>query len=188
VSALVVAKLGGSLFDLPDLRDRVGKWVAGLGGRRVLLVPGGGAAADVVRRLDEIHHLGEERAHWLALRMVSVNACFLSGLLGVPTVTRADGFAHPLAVLDVFAFCRYDEDGALEHSWRVTSDSVAARVAAVAHGELVLLKSTDLSAGMNWVEASDAGLVDAAFGKIVARTGIAVSWVNLRACEFNSTR
>src|SRR4051812_40903280 len=127
---LTVAKVGGSLYDLPDLRQRLGAWISGSGGR-VLLVPGGGAAAGVVRHLDRAHALGEEAAHWLALRSLTVNAHFLGGLLGSRVVgTPGD---EDLAVLDAHAYCLADEarPGALPHSWQATSDAVAARVAEV---------------------------------------------------------
>src|SRR5687768_5997933 len=103
---LTMAKVGGSLFDLPDLRERLVRWAASVEDR-ILLVPGGGEAADVIRRLDRVHHLGESPAHWLAIRMMQVNACFLAELLGVPVVESADAHAGwRIAVLDAYAFCR----------------------------------------------------------------------------------
>src|SRR5262245_62868008 len=113
---LTVVKVGGSLFDLPDLGPRLRRWLGQLPAGEVLLVPGGGATADVVRAFDRVHHLGEEAAHWLALRAMSVNAALLESLApGVP-------------VLDALAFARDDEGrpGRLPHCWAVTSDSVAA--------------------------------------------------------------
>src|SRR5262249_50947889 len=77
----VVVKVGGSLYDLPGLGARLRAWLERLPSREVLLVPGGGPAADVVRDLDRLHRLGEEAAHWLALRALSVNARFLAALL-----------------------------------------------------------------------------------------------------------
>src|SRR5581483_10984790 len=80
---LVVVKIGGSLLDLPDLGPRLKKWLE-QSAATVLVVPGGGAAADAVRRLDQLHRLGESRAHWLALRAVQLNASLLGDLLGAP--------------------------------------------------------------------------------------------------------
>ena len=176
---LVIAKVGGSLYDLPDLADRLRTWV-GTVGRSVLLVPGGGDGADVIRRLDRLHGIGEAAAHWLALRVLSVNARFLAGLLQVPV--QPDVRAAGLAVLDPFAFCQADEGrpGALPHRWDVTSDTVAARAAEVANAELVLLKSVALSPSMSWGDAAAAGVVDVMFPAVAARAGLQVDWVNLR--------
>jgi hypothetical protein len=70
----------------------------------------------------------------------------------------------------------------------VTSDSIAARAAGVTGRELVLLKSSDLPAGMMWTEASRARLVDEAFAEIVSDNRVRVSWVNLRARDFAPRR
>ena len=190
MSSLLVAKVGGSLFDLSDLRDRIRVWQSRLAGSPVLLVPGGGRAADAVRCLDLAHQLGEANAHWLALRALAVNAHFLSALLGIEVISTPVQLNGPIAVLDAHAFSQMDEAkiGALEHSWRVTSDSVAARVAAVVGGHLVLLKSTDLPVGMSWNEASRAGLVDEAFSSVVTDNRVRVLWINLRAAEFAPRR
>lgn len=179
---MTVAKVGGSLFDLPDLRPRLTRWLDGVG-PPVVLVPGGGAAADVIRHLDRVHQLGEEQAHWLALRTLTVNAHFLAGLLGVPVVPAATEPVAPLAVLDPHDFCRGDDcrPGALPHCWHVTSDSIAARVAEVSGARLVLLKSVDLPAGMGWEAAGADGLVDEMFAARVGRARPRVDWVNLRS-------
>jgi len=189
MTPVVVAKVGGSLFDLPDLRERLARWAAGVQAGRILFVPGGGEAADVIRRLDRVHHLGESAAHWLAIRMMAVNAHVLAALLGVPVTGSArQPAATPVAVLDAHAFCRDDEGGpgAVEHSWRVTSDSIAARVATFLGGQLVLLKSVELPDGYTWEAAASAGLVDEAFPGVVRRHPVSVTWVNLRRPGQNS--
>jgi aspartokinase-like uncharacterized kinase len=179
---LVVAKVGGSLFDLPDLGERLRQWV-GNADASVLLVPGGGAGADVVRQLDDAHRIGEEQAHWLALRVLTVNAHFLSALLDAPVQSRPGDPNPPLAILDPHAFCLGDEEcpGALPHSWHVTSDSIAARVAERSDARLALLKSIGLPSEDTWETAGHGGLVDEMFAGIVARAGLRVEWVNLRA-------
>ena len=62
-----VIKLGGSLLDAADgpTRFAVG-WHRQPPMRNVLIV-GGGALADAVRRWDRIHRLSPSDAHWLAI-------------------------------------------------------------------------------------------------------------------------
>ena len=87
-------------------------------------------------------------------------------------------------VLDVYAFAREDEGrpGRLPHAWAVTSDSLAARVAAVAGAdELVLLKSAAIPPGLPRDEASRRGLVDEHFPYAIGEYPIRA--VNLRAWE-----
>ncbi|HKB03165.1 MAG TPA: hypothetical protein VKD90_13145 [Gemmataceae bacterium] len=187
MTPLVVAKVGGSLFDLPDLRDRLLTWAAAAEAKHVVLVPGGGESADVIRRLDRVHGLGESAAHWLAIRMLTVNAHFLAELLDVPLIESVSPPGESrVVVLEPHAFCRADEGqpAAVGHSWSVTSDSIAAWVAAVAGGPLVLLKSMDLPDGVSWEKAAASGLVDDALAHVIRVHDLAVSWVNLREPVF----
>jgi aspartokinase-like uncharacterized kinase len=186
--APVVVKVGGSLFDLPGLGGRLADWLGTLRRREVILVTGGGAAAEVVRTLDRIHQLGEETSHWLALRSLGLTARVLAALLPGSAVVGQLSECPPLwragdvPILDPFAFATDDEGrpGALPHRWDVTSDSLAARVAlVVAARELVLLKSVAIPPGLDWNEAGRCGYVDAYFPTAV-RQGLAARAVNLR--------
>jgi aspartokinase-like uncharacterized kinase len=173
-----VVKVGGSLFDLPDLGERLRHWLAGdaiPAGHRILLVPGGGPTTDVIRALDRRHGLGDEKAHWLALRALTLNAHVLADLLtGVAVVGDPERIAEGgerVCLLDAHAFACLDErrhGRRLPHTWDVTSDSVAARVAIVTGATaLVLLKSMALPAGVSWDEAGRLGLVDPLFATVL---------------------
>lgn len=186
----LVVKVGGSLYDLPDLGPRLRSWLAAAG-PRPLLVPGGGPTADVIRSFDTSHRLGEEASHWLALRALALNAHFLAALVpGAAVVERLEDCPAVwqrggIAVLDAHAFALADEQrpGRLPHRWDVTSDSLAARVASVAGApQLVLLKSVSIPDGVAWSEAAQRGLVDPYFAQALAerRSLFGVTAVNLR--------
>jgi aspartokinase-like uncharacterized kinase len=191
-SAAVVVKVGGSLYDLPDLGSLLGRWLDELAAPAVL-VPGGGPVADVVRDLDHRHRLGEEAAHWLALHALMLNAYFLAALLRErkPAVTGAivdwPGLWQRgmLPVVDAYAFARADEvlSDHLPHCWQATSDSVAARVALVAGARrLVLLKSVTIPAGVPWEEAARQGAIDPLFAQVL-HGAVEVRAVNLRTWQ-----
>jgi 5-(aminomethyl)-3-furanmethanol phosphate kinase len=189
---VAVVKVGGSLYDWSDLGRRLRDWLrAHCAEVRVLLVPGGGPLVDVIRDLDRRHALGEECCHWLALRVLSLNAHWLATLLPSACVVadvaecRRAWEQHQLPILDVHEFARTDEQNAdhLPHSWRVTSDSLAARVAVVLRARLlVLLKSTTIPAGIGWEEAGRLGLVDEMRDTVLRTTHAAlqVRAVNVR--------
>src|SRR5439155_14989685 len=134
---LSVVKVGGSLFNLPDLGPRLARWLASNRLDTILLVPGGGPTADVVRSFDRCQGLGEEVAHWLALRALTLNGHFLCQVLPRCRMVTAPRALPPggVGVLECHAFALNDEKeaGHLPHSWSATSDSVAARVARVAN-------------------------------------------------------
>ena len=129
-TSLLVAKVGGSLYDLPDLGMRLNDWLAKVESSRTLLMPGGGPTADAVRILDHTHRLGEETSHWLALRALSLNAHFLAQLLPhAPLLPRLpdhlDTSHH--YILDPLPFFQDDEQhpDRFPHLWTATTPTSA---------------------------------------------------------------
>lgn len=179
---MIVVKVGGSLFDHPRFAAGLREWVAALK-PPVLIVPGGGGFAEAVRRLDALHRLGDEAAHWLALRAVTLSGHLLKELLPGAVVIQQPGQPFRLGVLDGFVFAQRDEgfSGSLPHSWDATSDSLAARAAAVFRAaRLVLLKSVGLPANTPWADAAAGGRVDRHFPTAVDGFDGRVEWVNFR--------
>jgi len=171
---MIVAKVGGSLYDWPNLGAALTAWLA-IQPESVLIFPGGGEAADAVRAWDRVHSLGEEHAHWLAIRSLSLGAYFLQRLLPHMTTVEA-----PLpGILDPYPY--FCTQSGPPHLWSVTTDSLAAWVAIqCAASKLALLKSTDIPVSSSWKEASGAGFVDGYFPTMLASSGLRVESVNLR--------
>lgn len=176
----IIAKIGGSLFDWPELKSRLHAWLVQQEDHHVLLIPGGGDLADGIRRLHVTHRLEETTSHWLAIRTMTVHAHFLGHLCQLPVISRIDEqLGH--AVIDVYPQLLADETSThpLPHSWKVTSDSIAAHIAWRFNSELVLVKSADVPVG-DWESLAEHGFVDRFFPEIIAQTGISVRCVNLR--------
>ena len=170
---MIVVKVGGSLFDHPRLGPGLTAFLDHFT-EPVVLVPGGGLVANTVRTLDRLHHLGEETAHWVALRSLGVTAEFLERLLPKREHIR---------VLDVVAFAIADDrkPDALPHAWSVTSDSLAARAATVlGAARLVLLKSVAIPAGTAWEDAAKRGWVDNHFPVAIRKSSLAVEAIQFR--------
>jgi aspartokinase-like uncharacterized kinase len=127
----VVVKLGGSLCSqVPDL-------VAGLLAceRPLLIVPGGGLFADVVRKLQ----VDDDSAHWMAIAAMDQYGWFIvsQGIMATTLLKVPD---RPVVFLP---YCSLRQHDPLPHSWDVSSDSIAAWVADFLRLDLVLLKSVD---------------------------------------------
>lgn len=156
-----VVKLGGSLFEYDGLASALRRWLAepppmGLPpfGTTIFLA-GGGELADAIRRADARHSLGEEASHWLCVQLLGVTARMLARLLceadlinAFDELRRRLGEPSPgVLVFDPGEFLRSWEPKlageCLPHTWRTTSDSIAARLAEVLAADLVLLKSAD---------------------------------------------
>ncbi len=140
-----VIKVGGSLGRGSGLRDlcrRLGE----LGGRHaLLLVPGGGVFADVVREHDERLDLGRDASHWMAIAAMEQYGHVLARLApGAATADSEEGARRALAGAGVTVLLPYrwlTAADPLPHDWEVTSDSIAAWVTRVCGARrLVLLK------------------------------------------------
>jgi aspartokinase-like uncharacterized kinase len=184
----VVIKVGGSLYNRPDLRERLNAWLNCEVTEPALLVPGGGPFVETLRDLDAKQKLGEEAAHWLALRMLALNAHFLLQLLpDAVLVSDLESCTcvwrrNLLGVLDALAFAQSDDGchGSLPHTWEITSDSIAARAARLLGARnLILLKSADDPTQGDWVEAGRRGYVDPYFARAIGNE-FSVKAVNLR--------
>ncbi|RLF21502.1 MAG: hypothetical protein DRM97_06580, partial [Thermoprotei archaeon] len=126
-----VFKIGGSLMRHTDELKALLKMLEALckEGRELVIVPGGGPFADVVRDLQDELRYDDETAHWMAIKSMEVYGVYLSGLLSDTTlcetleeIERAwkEGI---LPILLPFKLLRKHD--VLPKSWRVTSDSIA---------------------------------------------------------------
>ena len=189
--SIAVLKLGGSLLDLPDLSGRLQTVFNKLDGDRSLLICGGGEAADIVRRWHDRFGLSEERSHWLALEAIRLNQRLLLDLLPKLELVSNRAAAEStwqrdrIPLLDLAEFMRTEEASLdvhewLPHTWEVTSDSLAARVAGVLGARrLVLFKSTEVPGPT----ALAGEVVDPYFARALGTYGsdLKVEFVNLRA-------
>ncbi len=119
---MIVLKVGGSLFEeAPALLRRIASMQAD-----VLIVPGGGEFADMVRRIDRERGLTADAAHWMAILAMDEYAYYLSDKTGIElsgtlSAKKSIHIALPYEIIKA-----NDE---LPHSWDVTSDTIAAWIA-----------------------------------------------------------
>lgn len=197
---LWVVKLGGSLADWPDLR----RWVAALAAPRavdLLVVPGGGPFADQVRAAQARWRFDDRAAHRmavLAMEQYGLMLCALSRGKLVPAETpraiRAALSRGATPVWSARSLVFQDAAGArgIDESWDMTSDSLAAWIAARLKADcLVLVKSAPPPAGPSDLRAlARSGLVDRAFPRYAAggRFAVALVWREHRAAMARALR
>ena len=185
-----VVKVGGSLFELPNVSERLDIWLRKQSDAHHVLITGGGKLVDQVRQWHSINPWDEEQAHWLCIELMSVTARLLQlRIPQTPIINDVEQlrrrFTEPgCSIFDSFSWLRHGEPTAsgqpLPASWDVTSDSIAARLATVLRAnELVLLKSTSPSDQANLHQLAEAGFLDAAF-PVFAADIPAIRFVNLR--------
>jgi hypothetical protein len=127
----LIVKVGGSLYNqIPDIIP-----VIKASKRPLLLIPGGGPFADLVRRVK----VDNDTAHWMAVSAMEQYGLFIASF-GISTT---DFIITPLTTT-VFLPYRYLRlTDPLPHTWDVTSDTIAAWVAHALHLDLLILKSVD---------------------------------------------
>lgn len=140
-----VVKMGGSLLSAPHWPRLVAELVRMRSSRRrVLVVVGGGTIVEGLRTIDAAAPQRAEAIHFLAIDLLGTTARLVARALGLPLVVEPG--RETVAVLDAPVWlAAADRHGAqrqarLPVGWHVTSDSIAALVAADTGGDLLLAK------------------------------------------------
>jgi 5-(aminomethyl)-3-furanmethanol phosphate kinase len=161
----LVVKIGGGLLKaegLDGLRRGCAEALELARERSVLVVPGGGPFADVVRALDAQVGLGDDVAHRLALQAMDQLGVLLSPMLPGAELLRRLVAPRSLGLLVAASAFALRPD--VPESWDVTSDSLAVLAAgAIGAPEAILLKPVDGTA------------VDPYLPEAVRRTGVCVT-------------
>lgn len=135
----LVIRFGGSLLERPDwpeLAASLLEWP--LPGRPRTFVVGGGGIVEGLRGIDRVRPIDGRVAHRLAIDGMGITARLVAATLGLPLVTSP---GDRNALLDMAGWLAADpaRGDRIPASWSVTSDSLAAVVAAT--GDLLLVKS-----------------------------------------------
>ncbi len=146
VTRIHCIKIGGSLIsyteeliDLMQSLDRLSK------SYQLVIIPGGGPFANIVRDMYKQYDLSETAAHWMAILAMDQYGFFLSNLsentLTISSIDSAKELASTYKLVIILPFQVLYEQDPLEHSWDVTSDSIAAYIASLINADsLILLK------------------------------------------------
>jgi len=143
-----VLKVGGSLADHLTSMKRLCLELASLAkSYKLLVVPGGGRFADTVRDFDKTYGLSDTAAHRMAVLAMDQFGLFLSSITTNSSTfySLEEAKISPKGTLPVFLPSKlmFSKDP-LEHSWDVTSDSIAAYIAGVLRAKrLVLITDVD---------------------------------------------
>lgn len=141
---MIVVKLGGSLYNTPELK----RWLQILADSSIstpiVIVPGGGPFADQVREAQTLHHFNDTVAHHMALIAMKQFGLMLTALEAKCQPFNA---LKPEQALSVWL---PDDsllsDLVLSKSWDLTSDSLALWLASKLEAEqLFLIKHVQVS-------------------------------------------
>jgi aspartokinase-like uncharacterized kinase len=178
-SWFAVVKLGGSLASSPSLREWLDV-VAGAGGGRTVIVPGGGPFADAVRAVQRQQGFDDASAHRMALlameqygrMLIAMQPALSSAYIGSAVGSALARAGVPVWMPSAMVLARSD----IPASWDVTSDSLAAWLAAELRAAvLVLVKSVKvIEAQAAVTDLVGRGWVDPEFPRFAAAAGCPV--------------
>lgn len=143
-----VLKVGGSLAEDSTCLKKLCQKLSELAeAHRIVVVPGGGKFADTVRKVDMIFGLSDTVAHKMAILAMDQYGLFLSDITPNSCVSgvldEIEDSAKDKLPIFLPSQIMFSRDP-LEHSWDVTSDSIASYVASELHAEkLVLVTDVD---------------------------------------------
>lgn len=134
---MIVVKLGGSLYNTPELK----RWLQTLAdiskSTPIVIVPGGGPFADQVREAQTLHHFNDAAAHHMALVAMKQ-----FGLMLIALEAKCQPF-NPLMPEQALSVWLPEDsllsEAVLTHSWDLTSDSLALWLAAKLQAEQLFL-------------------------------------------------
>lgn len=143
-----VVKVGGSLAENPaNLRVLCRELTKQSKKHKILIVPGGGRFADKVREIDRAFGVSSTVAHRMAILGMDQFGLLLSDITRDSQTTYSLQMAKKLSadgILPILLPSRFMfREDRLEHSWDITSDSIAAHVALKVHAEKLIL-ATDV--------------------------------------------
>lgn len=147
-----VIKVGGSLFDVPQLPERLRAWLDAQSPAHNVLVAGGGMLVEQVRTWNAAEALDEAAAHWMCVDLLTVTAHLLHAWLPEIPFIEDDGLLFQRVNqpgVTIFGPARWMHHSEprlagtrLPANWETTSDAIAGRLAAALRAdEFVLLKS-----------------------------------------------
>lgn len=174
---MIIVKLGGSLFHSPLLQGWLDKLTQLSKTESIIIVPGGGPFADLVRQAQRQHHIDDGYAHHMALLAMSQ-----FGLLLLGRCRQARPYYYPTDTDD------NDQDAlsiwlpdsrllseSLDQSWHVTSDSLSLWLAKQLNAnKLTLLKHQRQPRSSSINQLIEQGSLDAGFSAQYAQAEVAI--------------
>jgi aspartokinase-like uncharacterized kinase len=175
----LVVKLGGSVLAQPRGVAAFIGWLdtaeADAGAASRLVIVGGGPVVEGIRTIDAANGFPPAASHWSAIDAMDSNARLVAAASGLRlTVSLPSPHDSGDRVLAPGRVLRIDEPAwpgtSLPVAWQVTSDSIAARIAAKLGAPLVLVKAappTVATTAGEWRRAAAEGYVDGFFPRVV---------------------
>ncbi|PPC90435.1 MAG: uridylate kinase [Methylobacter sp.] len=180
---MIVIKLGGSLLPTQSLVQCLECLERSFQNHAVIVVPGGGIFADQVRLSQQLLGFNDTAAHRMAILAMQQMAILLQALSPGFDIAPHLPEINPLEVGAGKLIWSPDierlDTAGIPASWEVTSDSLAAWLAAQLHAEeLIVLKSAAINPADSLQDLQAEGVLDSAFCRYAENVSGKISVLN----------
>lgn len=177
-----IVKLGGSLYHTAELKSWLTLLEQTALNESVVIVPGGGPFADMVRQAQQLHKFDNQHAHHMAILAMAQYGLMLQALLpsAVLVKTPAEVSSHcQLAIwLPDDQLLQVKE---ITQNWQITSDSLALWFAQqFPQSSLSLIKRVSAESG-DLNELSKKGIIDQGFTALFQQRPISTQLIHYQA-------
>lgn len=188
---MVIVKLGGSLFHSPLLQDWLNKLAQLSKHEPIIIVPGGGPFAALIRQAQQQHHFDDQHAHHMSLLAMSQY-----GLLLLGRCQHAQPFYYPEEPInnnwpDLSIWLpdkRLLQEEELPQNWDVSSDTIALWLAhQLKPNKLTLLKHQQNKQQDSVQHLTNHGLLDKAFSAQFRQTEVTIELIDVNQVATYST-
>ena len=180
---MIIVKLGGSLSQSDTLVKCLNRVEQNYPDRAVVIVPGGGAFADQVRLAQNRWQFDDNTAHRMAILAMQQMALLIKGLKGNFSIACSVADIRKQLHRQKIVIWSPDivelDNAAIQASWDITSDSLAAWLAkALSARELVLVKSAIIDASLSLQQLANQNIVDKGFCDLVRQANFKIQVIN----------
>jgi len=173
---MIVVKLGGSLYNTPELRCWLNILDEAAKQQPIIIVPGGGPFANQVRDAQQLHQFDDRHAHHMAILAMAQFGLLLKGITAKCQLfyfSADEPVSIPMGLSVWLPNESLLSQAEIMHSWTITSDSLALWLANKLHAEqLILIKQNYLSNNRSISELCKLGVIDVGFQHLFSHTTV----------------
>ncbi len=180
---MIIVKLGGSLSQSDNLVKCLNRVEQNYPDRAVVIVPGGGAFADQVRLAQHHWQFDDKTAHRMAILAMQQMALLFNGIKSNFTIANSlldiQKQLHKQKIVIWSPNIVELDKAAIQASWDITSDSLAAWLAGVLSAkELILVKSAIINSSFSLQQLAKQNIVDNGFCDFVMQATFKIQIIN----------
>ena len=163
---MLVVKVGGSLYNTPELKQWLDLLTKSARHHKIIIVPGGGPFADIVRDAQKEVHFSDSAAHHMALLAMAQYGILLNSIAPQSELFYYSEQSPQLADTGLSIWLPTEQlltNESIPHEWDVTSDSLSLWLAQQINADQLCLIKRIRARSCAISELIESNIIDNAF-------------------------